>query len=43
MLSQEITAAIRNLLGWEKKQYGDAICFLTVAFRNKEGTVVEER
>lgn len=43
MLRQEITTAVRNLLGWGKKQYGDAMCFLTITFRNKEDVVTEER
>lgn len=43
MLREEITKAVRSLLGWEWKQYGDAVCFLTITYRNNENDVVEER
>lgn len=43
MLQQEISRAVRNLLGWERKQYGDAMCFLTITFRDTDNEVIEER
>lgn len=43
MLRQEITTAVRNVLGWDQKQYGDAMCFLTMTYRNGDNEVIEER
>lgn len=43
MLRGEIAAAVRSVLGWERNQYGDAMCFLTVTYRNRDEEVVEDR
>ncbi|KAJ3567071.1 hypothetical protein NP233_g6610 [Leucocoprinus birnbaumii] len=38
-----VTQRVRELLGWERKQFGDAACFLAVTYRDKNNTVQEFR
>lgn len=40
-LKRRLSGRIRELLGWERGQYGDAVCFLAVAYRNQNNMIQE--
>jgi hypothetical protein len=42
-LAENAASKVRNLLGWEHGQFGDAACFLAIAYRDSSNTVEVER
>ncbi|KAJ3560086.1 hypothetical protein NP233_g11066 [Leucocoprinus birnbaumii] len=38
-----VSQCVRDLLGWEHRQFGDAACFLAVTYRDKNNTIQEFR
>lgn len=35
-----LTAALQDHLGWETGQHGDAVCFFTVAYCNRDHDIM---
>ncbi|KAJ3576593.1 hypothetical protein NP233_g321 [Leucocoprinus birnbaumii] len=40
---ERIAGRVRELLGWERKQFGDATCFLAITYRDTNNKVQEAR